>query len=864
VYGASADCGRGHPSPTARLKSSSIKSPDDYFGFPLGADRKLLHWEQILEYFRYLAKESGRLKLIELGETTLGREFIMAVISSERNLRRLEHYRAIQRKLANPCDLSERELAELIRCGKVVALISMNIHSAEIAGSQTAVALAYHLLTDTSERTRAILDEVITLLVPSMNPDGQAIEVEWYQRNLGTKYEGCNLPRLYHPYAGQQTNRDLFMFNIRESQMIARVLYHDWLPQVVVDHHQMGVKPGPRIYVPPCSDPINPHLSPAIIAAINVLGTHITWDMIEQGYEGVCGSGRIQAQSFLGNFSGTPRLHNRIGILIETCSVHRATPVYHEPTEQNASAHARAHDPRPWRGGWWRLKDIINYQKAATLSILHCAATYRERFLAMFARLNREEVEAGETHPPYFYIIPAQTRDYLTTMEMLRKLSLAGVKILQLSKDVRIQGRKFEKGDYCIPLAQPARRYLLELFSTHRYPEAIGRRLRDVSTWNMPLLMDVEYFAVSEKVSLDLKEVECFSVPVKVSVPADATSLAFPCHFNHSFGLVQRLLDAGCDVRRAHADWKGRRGSIRQGYFVVQATDDARDVVGEFLSKCPIPVVGLKGRLPSRILKGLVKPKIGIYHYYTAYDTNQGWIKYLLDRYGIPHGALYHDDVDKPEELRRYNVVILPSGYILARRARRGPDGKPLTPPMPPRYRKYINRKRAASLLDWIERGGVLITLGSASDFLLRYTDVPVINLLEQHKGKAFVPGSLLRTQVERGHYFCYGYDRPPLVYTLIYPDSARGRAMYTLYPPVFKLARPSERIKPALRYAGDDLLVSGYAEGLEVLADSIIVLEVLIGDGRIVAFSFDPVYRCWTYGTFRLLLNAIYGSLTE
>jgi hypothetical protein len=377
--------------------------------------------------------------------------------------------------------------------------------------------------------------------------------------------------------------------------------------------------------------------------------------------------------------------------------------------------------------------------------------------------------------------------------------------------------------------------------------------------------MGVEYVAVSEKVSLDLKKVTSFSVSMKASIPADATSLAFPCCFIRSFCLVQRLLDAGCDVRQAQADWRGRHSSIRQGYFVVQATDLAKSVVGKFLAKWPIPVVGLKEQLPSRALKRLVKPNIGIYHYYTAYDTNQGWIKYVFDRYGIPHEGLYHEDVKEPGELlQRYNVIILPSGYILARPVRRGPDGKPVMPPMPPRYRKHINRKRAETLLNWVERGGVLITLGSASDFLLEYTDVPLINLLEQQKGKVFVPGSLLRTKVERGHYVCHSYDRSPLVYALIYPNSAGGRAMYTLYAPIFKLARQSECIRPALRYAGNNLLVSGYAEGLEEIAGGIIVLEVLIGDGKIVAFSFDPVYRGWTYGTFRMLLNAIYGSLAK
>ncbi|HEY0788420.1 MAG TPA: M14 family zinc carboxypeptidase, partial [Thermoanaerobaculia bacterium] len=234
-----------------------IASPSSFLGFEVGADRALADYAQISSYFRMLDDASDRVQVVSLGKTTLGKDMLMAVISSEANIRNLPRIREIARRLADPRGLDDAAIEQLVAEGRAVVLVTCNIHASEIASSQMAMEWAHALATAEDAETKRRLDQVVLLVLPSLNPDGETMETEWYRKHLGTRFEGSRMPWLYHHYVGHDNNRDWFMLTQKETRALTRAVYHEWFPQVFVDEHQMGAN-GPRMFIPPFSDPVDP------------------------------------------------------------------------------------------------------------------------------------------------------------------------------------------------------------------------------------------------------------------------------------------------------------------------------------------------------------------------------------------------------------------------------------------------------------------------------------------------------------------------------------------------------------------------------------------------------------------------------
>jgi hypothetical protein len=306
--------------------------PRDFLGHEVGADKKLADYSQIMDYFKKLEAESPRLKLLTIGETTLKKPMIMAVITAEKNMADLARYTEITHKLRSARDLSPEQARSLAGEGKAILLFTCSQHSSEIAASQMSMELAYDLVTGNTEfDSDKILEDVIVLIVPTSNPDGHQMVTEWYRKNLDTKYKDARMPWLYHHYAGHDNNRDWFMFNLKETRAVNQVLYHDWIPQVHIDEHQMG-STGARLFIPPFMDPPIPNVHPLVWRGIALLGTSMAYDLQKHDFKGVV-YGRSFTGWWIGACDDTSWLHNSIGILSEMASVNTATPIYLDPTE---------------------------------------------------------------------------------------------------------------------------------------------------------------------------------------------------------------------------------------------------------------------------------------------------------------------------------------------------------------------------------------------------------------------------------------------------------------------------------------------------------------------------------------------------
>ena len=394
-----------------RAELSSVPAPESVIGHKVGADYKLARWEKIVEYFETLDRSSDRVQVREIGTSTENAPYILVAISSASTIRQLNKYRMLQSKLADPRKIADdADRAKLLREAKTTIIITCGLHSSEVAGSQMAMELAYWLASSDDPRTREILDNCIILLVPSANPDGNNKIVDWYEKYLGTPYEGGRMPWLYQKYAGHDNNRDWFMLNLKETRTLTRIMYHEWYPSISWDVHQMGSR-GARLFVPPFYDPVNPNVDPLIHQSLLLVGGHMATELQEAGRTGVVYRA-IYDNWWQGGNRTTPYRHNVIGILTEAASAKIATPIFQTHRDLRGGGRGfPSHDasvtfPEPWPGGWWRLRDIVDYELDAARGLFTLAARYRDRFVRNHLALSEKSLRLGREQPPFAWLVP--------------------------------------------------------------------------------------------------------------------------------------------------------------------------------------------------------------------------------------------------------------------------------------------------------------------------------------------------------------------------------------------------------------------------------------------------------------------------
>jgi hypothetical protein len=830
-------------------------SPQSKLGFKVGADRKLADWGQITAYFRDLDRASDRVEVVELGKSTLGRPFIMAVISSEENLRRQSEIRQTLRRLARPYDLSEDDVRLLAEQGKAVVLIACSIHSTEIGASQMSMELAYRLATEQDSETREILENVVLLLLPSVNPDGIDIVVDWYRKTLGSEAEGTRPPQLYHHYAGHDNNRDWFMLNLVESRLVTRVLYHEWFPQILYDVHQMGSR-GARFFVPPFYEVSNPNIDPLILRQIMLIGGHMTTDLTAAGFKGVA-TEAIFDTWWHGGMRTAPYYHNVVGLLSEAASVRIATPIEIKFDELRGGRRGlpsvkefRANFPEPWPGGWWRLRDIIEYELTASRSLLRLAAKYRTDWLRNFATMGQRAIEKGRKEKPFAYLVPADQRDPGNLQRMLEVLMLQGVEVHQATESFVADGREYPEGTYVVLLAQPYRANVKALFERQRYPERRSypggplERPYDVTGWTLPLQMGVDAIEVQSSFKARLEKLTSPPRPV-LRLPDRQPKWAYllPAENTRTSQAINRLLKNKAEVYRlAEAAVVGTR-RFSGGAAVVPARGQPLSRLRGWLEGIAVEVVAADEPLSGRAYR-LRPPRIGVYQSWVP-SMDEGWTRFVLEEFDFEYTTLHDDRIRRGGLEKDFDVVILPSqrdSTII-----RGHDGQSQEFRYPEEYRGGIGEIGVENLRAFVENGGMLVTFGAATRLPIKGFWLPVTNVLEGVPAKEFsAPGSILQTLVDTSHPLGFGMRRET--------------AVFFANSPTFSVAGG----KTVVRYPLTDPLLSGWLDGGKKILNKAALVEVPLGEGRVVLFGFRPQHRAQTWGTFKLLFNALYYAAAE
>ncbi len=495
------------------LEAQSIPSPRAHFGFEMGEDRRLADWEELTAYFDLLARGSDRVRLDTLGSSTLGRPFVMLTVTSPENHARLDELRAMQRKLADPRTIrGAEELNRLLDKGKTVVLVTHGIHATEVGGPQMAPRLLHRMATSNDPEVLAILENVIFLDIPSLNPDGLQWIVDWYRRWVGTPYEGAPLPWLYHYYTGHDNNRDWYAFTQVETQLTVTKAHNVWHPQIVHDIHQMSSN-GARIFFPPFIDPYEQNIDPALISGVNQLGSYMAAELTAKGMPGVVIHQRYDGFTPARAYQ---HYHGGVRVLSETASARIATPLTISQEELRSGRTGDMTQPSwnfpwPWLGGEWGLPHIVDYMEAGVTALLNNAARNRRYWLENFYAINQRAVE-GWSRWPGAWVIPAEQDNPSGLAYALRILTTGDVEVHRAREAFTAGGRTFSAGSYVVPMRQPYASFAQTMLEVQTYPDlreypgGPPQRPYDVTAHTLGLLMEVEYYPVPEAPDVPLSE----------------------------------------------------------------------------------------------------------------------------------------------------------------------------------------------------------------------------------------------------------------------------------------------------------------------------------------------------------------------
>ena len=809
----------------------------------------------------------------------MGNPFLMVIITSPANFAKLDRLREVNLRLSDPRGLTEAQAHALVDEGKAVVVQSMSMHATEIGGTQMAPELAYDLLARKDEETRRILDNVIFIEVPCFNPDGEIMVTDWYNKQLGTPYEGTNPPWLYQKYAGHDNNRDAFQTNIPDSQYMARILFTEWRPEAYVDHHGMGSN-GARIFLPPYAEPIRPYADPILWRELSWYGAHMAYKEEEANLSGAINDAIYSGWGHFGFHWITP-FHNIAGMLTESAAARLASPQFMHPDQLRGNTRnlpvyeAETIFPNPWPGGWWHLRDIVDRQKVSAWATLDLAARNRETVLWNAYLKGKRQTERGAAGKPAAYLISSLQHDPLTSIKMVNKLLVQGIEIQRAAKAFTTgSGMTYPAGSFVISMAQPKMGLIRYLLGRTFYPDNEWTRNRDgspIRPYDMATDTMFEYMGVRVDPVDELGEVAIEKVVSQIEPAGKVTrgpnGYSMDGRLNDSFRAMNLLFDKSVALRRVDKPAAG----LRAGDFLVAAGSDT--VIDAVARQTGVDFTPLRATVSAGVHE-MKRQRVAMYQRFGGGNIDEGWTRLVLEQFNFPYTSIFDPEIKAGNLIDKYDVLVIPNdatatitgeaqtagggrggrggGAAAAPAAGRGAGGEGggggggRGGNTPPEYRTGLGSEGVAAIRDFVQKGGTLVTLNAATAFPVDRLGIGVRNVLEGKNTKEFwCPGSTLKVTFDNTNPLAYGMP-------------SRGLALY-LNSPAFEItAQNAENYETVVRYEDRDLLESGWLVGEENLARRAAVVSAKLGQGRVVLIGFPAQHRAQTHGTYKLLFNAL------
>ncbi len=888
-----------------------LTTPQQALGFTIGDDYQLATYTQLTDWWKKLDTESDRMRLVSIGKTAEGRDQWMAIITAPANFARLDRYRMISDSLAHAEGLTPERARALAQEGKSVVWIDGGLHATEVLGAHQLMEHVWQMVSQNDPETLRILNDVIQLVVHA-NPDGMELVSNWYMRPGVERTERStgNLPRLYQKYVGHDNNRDFYMNAMPESENMSRVMYREWFPQIMYNHHQTGPS-GAVLFVPPFRDPHNHNLDPLLIDGITLVGAAMQSRLAAEGKAGAATRNGASYQTWWnGGLRTAAYFHNMIGILTETIGNPTPIEIPFVPSRQLSTGDL----PFPVSPGVWHFRQSVDYSITNNRAILDLASRYRETLLYNFYLMGRNAVEKGsrdswtttpakiaaveaamaergeisreqqeewgrdgvdpalyetylrnpEERDPRGYVIPIDQPDFPTATKFVNALLKSGIEVHRATGDFSLNGKRYRAGSWVVNSAQAFRPHVLDMFEPQNYPNDIPypggppRAPYDNAGYTLALQMGVQFDRILEGFDGPFEKV----TEMLVSPPAPAftagTGYLMSRSINDGFRAVNRLLSAGQRVIELTEPLEAEGRTWPVGTWYVPASPAATSTLRESVRELGLPVTTTSTRAPSSGRR--VQPlRIGLWDQYGG-SMPSGWVRWILEQFEFPAQVVFPPRFDAGDLRKDFDVLVFVNQGDRGAR----PFGDANDPPedMREKYRDRIGQvsveKTVPHLRTFLEAGGRIVAMGGSTE-LARHLNLPIENHLVERRpggvvvplprGRFYIPTSLLEVQVD------------PTT------TAARGMSPETVVVfdnnPVFRVPLDAAKkgIRPVAWFPNAEPLVSGWAWGQTYLEGGVAAVEAKVGAGTLFLFGPEITFRSQPHGTYKFLFNALLGG---
>lgn len=894
----------------ATTAPAKITPPKEALGFNIGDDYHLATYTQLTAYWKTLERESPRMVLEEMGTTAEGRPQYMAIITSQENHRNLAHYKSISQRLALAEGLSDEEARRLAAEGKAVVWIDGGLHATEVLGAHQLMELVYQLVSGNDSETQRFLNDVIILAVHA-NPDGMELVSRWYMRESAPENRTTRgIPRLYQKYIGHDNNRDFFMVTQPETENMARIMFREWFPQIIYNHHQTGPA-GTVMFAPPFRDPFNYNFDPLVWAGTDMVGAAMHYRFIAEGKPGTTmRHGAGYSTWWNGGLRTTAYFHNQIALLTETIGNPTPMEIPFLPERQLPSGDL----PFPIEPQPWHFRQSIEYSLTANRAVLDYASRYREILLYNIYRMGQNSIERGsrdhwtiepaqidavaaaaeddggdpdlpaffrrfrgipkehftmlrqpEDRDPRGYIIPASQRDFGTATKFVNTLIKTGITIHRATRDFEVAGKRYPAGSYVVKSAQAFRPHVIDMFEPQAHPHDFeyegGPPIPpyDNAGWTLAFLMGVEFDRMLDGFDGPFEKIDGFASPPPAALASanGATGFLISHAANDAFIAMNRLLKNGHDVFWLTESLRANGKTYPKGTIYVPASTGAVDILRQAATGLGLGADGITTR-PSAGLLEMRPVRIALWDQYGG-SMPSGWTRWLFEQFEFPYEVVFPPTLDEGNLRDRFDVLVFPTGAIsmtdredmFARFF--GPEDPER---LPAEYRSRLGRvttaKTVPQLKRFLEGGGTIVAIGGSTS-IAHHLGLPVSNHLTADNKKPltrdqyYIPGSVLQVRVDNTHPLAYGV---PEHVDVFFNNS-----------PVLRLmpSAAMHGVTPVAWFDSDTPLRSGWAWGQQYLEGGTAIAAARVGSGQLYLMGPEVLQRGQPHGTFKLFFNAVY-----
>lgn len=892
-----------------------VTEPKTQIGFNIGDDYTLITYTQLTKYWKTLDKESPRMKLVEIGRTAEDRPQWMAIITSPENHKKLDFYKDISARLALAKGLDDDEARKLAIEGKAVVWIDGGLHATEVVGSHQLMEIVYQMVSRDDRETMRFLDDVIILAVHA-NPDGMELVSDWYMKDSDPKKRSTrSLPRLYQKYVGHDNNRDSYMATQPETINMNKIMYREWYPQIMYNHHQTGPS-GLVVFVPPFRDPPNYNFDPLLIIGIEQVGAAMHSRLIAEGKPG-SGMRNVSSYStwFNGNVRTTGYFHNQIGILTEI----KGNPT---PVELNIvpDRMLKSMDsPFPISPKTFHFSEAIEYSITMDKAIIDLASRYRETFLYNRYIMGRNSIERGsqdnwtihpkivdavkaevsqaspsnqqaasrfggrsrgitkkqfelfrkpENRDPTGFILSSDQPDFPTATKFINTLVKNGVAVHQASRDFEVGGKSYPAGSYIVKAAQAFRPHLMDMFEPQDHPNDFmyeggpPRPPYDNAGYTLAFQMGIEFDRILEGFEGPFQEIKGLAKPFPGSVNNANRARGFLLShtFNDAAVVTNRLLADSNKVYWLKKSYVLNDKTFPVGTIYIEARSSTLKKLEGMSKELGVSFYGTPS-VPNVSALQLNPVRIGLWDRYGG-SMQSGWTRWLLEQFEFPFEVVYPPKLDEGNLKNQFDVLIFVSGAIPAARSGQASQfsgrfgGTPNLDNIPAEYHHMVGNitpdKTIPKLLEFLNEGGTVLTIGS-STALAQHAGVPVGNHMVDQNGNS-LPREVY--YVPSSVLEVRVNNQHPLAYGLDDRIDVFFSNSRVMRPHV---EADKKGFTSIAWFDSDKPLRSGWAWGQDRLYGGVAVAEAKVGKGQLFLFGPEVLFRAQPHGTFKFFFNGIY-----